>query len=245
VNNLKRRTTRGQADPTRQVGFDFGGCVRGIRLCLSNAEDFLAEADLLCKSRHFRHSIGLIELAAEEMGKAQHIAWTLEDSLVLGKVMTFEASIFRKHGSKLGCVPKAWVAHRTRKERKMRRLLSELYGRGVRIRESSFYVDIGEGKWHWGNPDLERKEFLAFASRELRTDCGYIDAQLKSLIKLRFKIERYGLLDERTQQFINQTMGEGTLERRCSYFGATASARGQYDERRSASEPDREAVGKS
>jgi signal transduction histidine kinase len=105
----------------------------------------------------------------------------------------------------------------------MRRLLSELYKFGARMRESSFYIDIVGGKWHWGNPNLEDEEFLAFASDELRTDCGYIDAQLKNLITLRSKIKRYGLLDERTQQFIRQTMGEGTVERQGSYFGATSS----------------------
>jgi AbiV family abortive infection protein len=223
VDHLKRRITPRPALPTRQDGFDFRECVHGIRLCLSNTEDFLAEADLLSRNRHFRHSVGLLELAAEEMGKAQSIVWTLEDSLVLGRVMTLEADIFRKHPPKLGCAPKAWVAHRPRKERKLRRLLSELYGRGMRIRESSFYVDIAGMKWHWGNPDLEDEEFLAFASNELRIDCGYIEAQLKNLVKLRSKIKRYGLMDERTQQFIRQTMGEGTVERGRSYFGGGGS----------------------
>lgn len=183
----------------------------------------MAEADLLRKNRHFRHSIGLMELAAEEMGKAQHIVDTLEDSLVLGKVMTLDPSIFRKHRSKLEYMPKGWWAPRTREERKMRRLLSELYEFGVRIRECSFYIDIAEGKWHWGNPDLEDEEFLAFASHELRADCGYIYALLRNLITLRSNINRYGLLDERTQQFIRQTMGEGTVERSRFYFGATTS----------------------
>jgi AbiV family abortive infection protein len=186
----------------------------------------LAEADLLRENHHFRHSIGLIELAAEEMGKAQHIVSTLEDSLVLGKAMTLEESVFRKHRSKLEYTPKLWTAPRTRKELKMRRLLSALYKFGVRIRESSFYIDIVGGKWHWGNPNLEDEEFLAFASDELRTDCGYIDAQLKNLITLRFKIRRYGLMHERTQQFIRQTMVEGTVERGRSYFGGAGSEQG-------------------
>jgi len=141
----------------------------GIKMCLSNSQDFLIEAEILAEKEHYRHSIGLVELAQEEMGKAQHFLDVFEDAIVSGnRRASLVKKTFSKHLVKLAFTPKPWVLSYSEKEKDLR---SQFYSSGPTLRERSFYVDLQQGQWLWGNPELEQEEAIQFLVKELRTDC--------------------------------------------------------------------------
>jgi len=115
-------------------------------MCVSNAREFLAEAALLTANRHNRHAVGLLELAVEELGKAQHMVHCSEDATILGKKSTtMILRVTRSHQWKLLFSPKGHVASHSREERRMRNRLRRSYSAGTTLRERSFYVDHRRG----------------------------------------------------------------------------------------------------
>jgi AbiV family abortive infection protein len=149
----------------------------GIMLCLQNARTFLEEAQILTEKKHLRHSIGLIGLAVEEMGKAHHFVDVLEIA-GMGEKPFLDVDVFRKHKVKLEYVPKPLVRE-SQKERRLRAHLKRFYSEAAILRERSFYVDFKAGRWQWGNPELEKRNIVSFIVKDLRVDCDYIQARLE------------------------------------------------------------------
>jgi len=186
---------------------------QGIMLCLRNARAFLEETQILAEKKHLRHSIGLLGLAVEEMGKAQHFADVLEIAAIEGeKVAALDEGVFWKHKAKLEYVPKPFLRE-SKKERRLRAHLKRYYTETPALRARSFYVDFRAGRWLWGNPELEKLDIVSFIIKDLSVDCDWIQAQLYLLKRLWRKIRRYGRHDERTQNFVRKYYGTDAQER--------------------------------
>jgi len=177
----------------------------GVKMCLSNSRDFLTEAEILAKKGHFRHAVGLLELGYEEMGKAQHILDAFEDATLAGRrTARLAEGMFRKHLIKLASTPQPWVISYSEKEYDLRRRFCLF---GPSLREKSFYVDLRQGEWLWGNPEFEREETIAFLVKESRIDCEAMEAWLNTALIAKKMIKKYGLDDKRTQEFIRKHFG--------------------------------------
>ena len=176
---------------------------RGIMLCLQNARTFLEEAQILTEKNHLRHSIGLIGLAVEEMGKANHLVDVLEIAGI-GDRPFFDWSIFRKHPAKLEYVPKPFLRGESQKDRRLRDHLRRFYSETPILRQRSFYVDLKKGHWLWGNPELEKVNIVTFIIKDLRVDCDYIQALLDRVKVLWRRIDRYGRDDDRVRDFLRK-----------------------------------------
>jgi AbiV family abortive infection protein len=194
--------------------------VEGAQACISNARDFLIEAEMLMKNGHLRHSVGLLELGVEEMGKAAHILDAFEDATMSGEDTTWlVGGIFKRHLTKLAFTPMAWVPTRSCKDHTLRNHLRKFYSHGPNLREKSFYVDLDTsgalvgGRWLWGNPDLEKKETISFLLKGLRRDCQMLDGAMKNVLMARSMIERWGLHDKRTQEFLRNKFGMTTAQK--------------------------------
>jgi len=213
----RRRLTEKRDDASRalswlmeEIDVKVDDLPNGIRMCLSNSRDFLANAEILAERRHFRHCIGLIELAQEEMGKAQHFLDVFEDAILSGKrTASLAKRTFTKHLVKLAFTPKPWVLSPwvlsySDKEYDLR---SRFYSSGPILRERSFYVDLKQGQWLWGNPELEQEETTSFLVKELRIDCEMIEAGLRTALTAKEMIEKHGSGDKRTREFIRKHFG--------------------------------------
>jgi len=194
--------------------------VEGAQACISNARDFLIEAEMLMKKGYLRHSIGLLELGVEEMGKAQHILDAFEDATISGEETAWLVEgVFKRHLTKLAFTPMAWVPTRSCKDHTLRNHLRRFYSHGPSLREKSFYVDLDVngtlvgGRGLRGNPDLEKKVMISFLSKELRRDCQMLDGAMKNVMMARSMIERWGLHDKRTQEFLRNKFGMTTAQK--------------------------------
>lgn len=186
----------------------------GIRSCLFNAREFLTEATLLSENKHNRHAVGLLELAVEELGKAQHMAHCLEDATILGeKSATITRSLIRLHKWKLRFSPKGHVRIHSREERRMRNRLTRFYSAGTTLRERSFYVDYKRGRWQWGNLGLEEEKTISFVGQEVRIESEMIESQLANVLRARGMTEKFGLYDARVQRFLRKTFGKTTRQK--------------------------------
>jgi AbiV family abortive infection protein len=186
----------------------------GIKLCLSNSQNFLMEADILMGNKHFRHCIGLLELAMEEMGKAQHIVDVFEDSIVAGvKTTSLVKGVFKRHAHKLAFTPKPFVRSYSRQEKDLRQ---RFYSSGPELREKSFYVDFAQGQWVWGTPELERKDTITFLIREMQIDCEFIEGRMKNALTVRETVEKHGFDDKRTQESMRKYFGRLTSSKQAS-----------------------------
>jgi AbiV family abortive infection protein len=191
---------------------EVGKLADGVKTCLSNVQQFLDEAEILLNNGFLRHPIGLLELAEEEMGKAQHIVDVFEDATIAGHKRTgVTRATFRKHLAKLAFAPIPWVPSHSQRERHLR---SRFASSGASIRERSFYVDYQRGRWAWGNSNLEDKKTILFLIRELRNDCRFLRAVLHNVLVVRQMIQRRGLHDQRTQDLMKKRFGRTTDTRR-------------------------------
>jgi len=186
----------------------------GIRSCVFNAREFLAEATLLAENKHSRHAVGLLELAVEELGKAQHMAHCVEDATILGEKSTIITwSLIRSHKWKLRFSPKGYVGTHSREERRMRNRLRRFYSEGTTLRERSFYVDYKRGRWQWGNLGLEEEKTISFVAQEVRIESEMIESELANVLRARDMTEKFGLYDTRVQRFLRKTFGKTTRQK--------------------------------
>jgi AbiV family abortive infection protein len=163
---------------------------------------FLDEASLLIENHYLRHSVGLIELAAEEIGKATHILDIMGDATILRKrVVNVDPTMFRKHTAKLKASPIGGLNEQTKRERRLHKVLIRFMSSGSILRQRSFYVDLRRN-WRWGSPRLERKNILWYVINELGVTIDYLKDMAATVRRTNRMIELRGFDDKRVQELV-------------------------------------------